>query len=95
MTAEPAGLELPTPGCEEALKELYEFLDGELTVERRSTIRLHLEGCQQCYEAFDFEAELRIVVSTRCREAVPESLRDRVAAALRQVSEGGGEVPAP
>ena len=88
MSTEPAGL-AATPDCEESLKELYEFLDGELTVERRSHIRVHLEGCQQCYEAFDFEAELRIVVSTRCREQVPDELRARVAEALRQVSEGG------
>ena len=88
MSIEPGEL-AATPDCEESLKELYEFLDGELTVERRSTIRLHLEGCQPCYEAFDFEAELRIVVSTRCREQVPDELRARVAEALRQVSEGG------
>lgn len=88
MSTEPSGLGA-TPDCEESLKELYEFLDGELTVERRSHIRAHLEGCQQCYEAFDFEAELRIVVSTRCREEVPESLRSKVLDALRQVGEGG------
>lgn len=88
MSTEPSGLGA-TPDCEESLKELYEFLDGELTVERRSNIRVHLEGCQQCYEAFDFEAELRIVVSTRCREQVPDSLREKIADALRQVSEGG------
>ncbi len=73
--------------CAESLKELYTFLDGELTVERRSTIRQHLDGCQNCYEAFDFEAELRIVVSAKCREEVPEELRARVAEALRNLSE--------
>ena len=88
MSIDPGEL-ASTPDCEESLKELYEFLDGELTIERRSHIRVHLEGCQQCYEAFDFEAELRIVVSTRCREQVPDELRARVAEALRQVSEGG------
>lgn len=70
--------------CAESLQELYTFLDGELTIERRQHIRAHLEGCQNCYEAFDFEAELRMVVSTRCREEVPESLRDRVARAIEQ-----------
>lgn len=70
--------------CADSLKELYTFLDGELTVERRLHIREHLDDCQNCYEAFDFEAELRIVVSTRCREEVPDSLRNRVAEALRQ-----------
>ena len=69
--------------CADSLKELYTFLDGELTTERRTHIRKHLDGCQDCYEAFDFEAELRIVVSTKCREEVPDELRARVA--------GGGQ----
>ena len=73
--------------CAGALEELYTFLDGELTVERRLHIREHLDGCQNCYEAFDFEAELRIVVSTKCREEVPDSLRERVAEALRKAQD--------
>ena len=78
------------PGdCAGALEELYSFLDGELTVERRTHIRQHLDGCQDCYEAFDFEAELRIVVSTKCRDEVPEQLRNRVAEALKHLGEGG------
>jgi mycothiol system anti-sigma-R factor len=76
--------------CAESLKELYTFLDGELTIERRTHIRQHLDGCQNCYEAFDFEAELRIVVSTKCRDEVPDELRSRVADALRKLSQGDG-----
>ena len=75
--------------CAESLKELYTFLDGELTIERRAHIQHHLEGCQNCYEAFDFEAELRIVVSTRCREEVPDQLRQRVADALKALGDAG------
>jgi mycothiol system anti-sigma-R factor len=75
--------------CAGALEELYSFLDGELTIERRAHIRQHLDGCQDCYEAFDFEAELRIVVSTKCRDEVPEQLRNRVADALKQLGDTG------
>jgi anti-sigma factor (TIGR02949 family) len=74
--------------CADSLKELYTFLDGELTPDTRDHIRAHLDGCVQCYEAFDFEAELRMVVSTRCRDEVPEALRNRVAEALRRLDEG-------
>ena len=73
--------------CSESIQELYTFLDGELTIERRRHIELHLDGCQDCYEAFDFEAELRIVISTRCREEVPDQLRARVADALREIQD--------
>lgn len=76
-----------TPDCAESLKELYSFLDGELTADRRQHIQEHLDGCHDCYGAFDFEAELRIVVSKRCKDEVPEALRDRVADALRELGE--------
>jgi mycothiol system anti-sigma-R factor len=80
--------ELGGGDCADSLKELYTFLDGELTIERRTNIRQHLDGCQDCYEAFDFEAELRIVVSTKCRDEVPDELRSRVADALKKLSQG-------
>jgi len=66
-------------GCEEALVALYTFLDGELTEARRVEIRHHLDDCSPCLEVFDFEAELRMVIRQRCRDQVPESLRQRVA----------------
>jgi mycothiol system anti-sigma-R factor len=89
---DPSGL-ASSEDCAESLKELYSFLDGELTVERRGHIAHHLDDCLQCYEAFDFEAELRIVISARCKEEVPEDLRDRVADALRQL--GADDQPGP
>lgn len=69
--------------CAAVVRRLYHFLDGELTEERRTAIRRHLDECGPCIDAFDFEAELRQVVASRCRERVPDSLRDRVAAAIR------------
>ena len=70
--------------CVEAVHLLYHYLDGELTTERRVLIRQHLDDCPPCGQAFDFEAELRVVVSQKCRETVPDHLRQRVADALRQ-----------
>lgn len=70
--------------CNEALEELYLFLDGELTEERRYTIKSHLEDCSGCFEAFDFEAELRIVIAHRCRDEVPESFKDKIAALIEE-----------
>jgi anti-sigma factor (TIGR02949 family) len=74
--------------CGEALHQLYGFLDGELSPDRRTTIRTHLDRCACCLEAFDFEAELRVVVSTCCRrDEVPEELRVRVVQAIRSLAE--------
>lgn len=68
--------------CEDSLHQLYSFLDGELTDERREAIQHHLDGCQPCAEPYDFEAELREIVRKKCQEQVPESLVEKVLKAL-------------
>jgi len=75
---------MPDENCDDALHELYGYLDGELTVERRTIIQQHLDDCPPCYEAFDFEAELRIVIARKCTETVPDSLKQRIADALAE-----------
>lgn len=79
--------------CVEVVKEIYTFLDGELTEARRTRIEFHLRGCSPCLEAFDFEAELRQLISKRCRDEVPETLRLRVLAALEQEAFGPSGAP--
>jgi mycothiol system anti-sigma-R factor len=82
------GLEVPPPSvsgfldCDETIERLYFYLDGELTEERRVEIRRHLDLCGPCVQAFGFETELRKVIANRCKDHVPDSLIDRVAAAL-------------
>lgn len=68
--------------CTETLHELYHFLDGELTDDKRAHIRNHLEDCPPCFEAFDFEAEIKAYIADKCRERVPDSLRARIADAI-------------
>lgn len=68
--------------CGEALRDLFVYLDGQLTIERRLVIKEHVERCAPCFERFSFEMELRQVVAHGCREAVPESLKLRIAEVL-------------
>ena len=77
--------------CNETLRELYLFLDGQLTDEDRAHIQQHLDDCSPCLAAFDFEAELREVVRCRCTDQVPESLRARIAHALEREPEASPE----
>jgi mycothiol system anti-sigma-R factor len=77
-----------TDDCRQALAVLYSYLDGELTLERRTVIRTHLDMCSPCGRSYTFESELRQVVSMRCQEKVPDALRDRIASALRRELEG-------
>jgi len=78
--------------CNETIERLYRFLDGELTDERRREIQHHLDECSPCLGAFDFEADLRIVIANRCKDHVPESLRQRVYDALVEEERAGRDL---
>ena len=67
--------------CEETLRELYAYLDHELAGPTHAAVAAHLEGCLDCLQVFDFQAELRIVIAQKCREQqVPASLLARIQA---------------
>lgn len=85
---------VPDVDCQETVRRLYLFLDGALTEERRRAIRFHLDGCGDCFEVLGFETELRRVVADRCKEHVPETLKQRIAEAIRQEQADRGEEPA-
>lgn len=68
--------------CNAVVQELYTFLDGELTQGRRLQIERHFSGCVDCHEVVEFHASLKLTIASRCRDAVPESLRLRITEAL-------------
>ena len=53
--------------CNETLRELYHYLDGELTDDDRGPHPAAPRRLPPCLEAFDFEAELRIVITQPVR----------------------------
>lgn len=75
-----------TVNCDEAVHQLYHYLDGELTEDRRLQISEHLNFCGPCGGAAEFEVELRQVVANRCKDHVPESLIRRIAEAIDEES---------
>ncbi len=83
----------PHTDCDDALHELYGFLDGELTDERRALITTHLDDCSPCLQAFDFENELRALVARKCRDEAPDSLRQRVADAIAHSDDAPDALP--
>jgi mycothiol system anti-sigma-R factor len=79
-----------TMNCDEAVHQLYHFLDGELTEERRVLISEHLTYCGPCGGAAEFEVELRLVIANHCKDRVPESLIRRIADAIDEESRQHG-----
>jgi anti-sigma factor (TIGR02949 family) len=68
------------PDCNETLRELELFLDHELSESARLEIHHHLEGCPDCLQAFDFHAELKTVIATKCHnDEMPPGLMSKIA----------------
>jgi mycothiol system anti-sigma-R factor len=82
--------------CNETLRELNTFLDGELAPQTHSAIRAHLEGCPDCLEAFDFHAELKIVVAQKCHnDEMPPGLLAKIENCFGEVFAEAPKTEAP
>lgn len=79
--------------CSETLRELEAFLDGELTTDTTEGIHAHLEGCMDCLQAFDFHAELRMVVREKCsNDEIPAGLLSRIEQCFGEDFDGDGRI---
>jgi mycothiol system anti-sigma-R factor len=72
--------------CDDALTNLYQYLDKELNTASSQTIKAHLDECNGCSDMFDFENRLKTVVHDRLAEDVPPEFIDRLHQALRDES---------
>lgn len=70
------------PVCDQALSEIYLYLDRELTWWRRRRIRRHLAACPGCLDGFSFEQRLKVVVRDCLAEEVPPDLLARLKAII-------------
>lgn len=71
--------------CESVMRQLWDYLDGELTAERMEQIRGHVDLCRRCYPQYEFERSFLDMLATRRRmHSNPERLRSQLLAALRE-----------
>jgi anti-sigma factor (TIGR02949 family) len=65
--------------CNDTIRELDSFLDGELPDDVRAHIHHHLNSCMDCLQAFDFQAELKQAIRRKCRnDEMPPGLLGRI-----------------
>jgi len=82
--------------CNETLRELDTFLDGELSDDARAGIDKHLDGCVDCLQAFDFHAELKHVIATKCgNDELPPGLVAKLERCLQTDFDGDGIIGEP
>jgi len=65
--------------CEDALRLIHEFLDGELDHVSRDKVKAHFDACGRCYPHLCLEESFREAVQTAARgEHAPPELKSRL-----------------
>ena len=64
--------------CDEALRLLAGFLDGELDGVSQAAVERHLDLCRGCYSRAEFERRLKAEIGRLGREDVPSGFESRV-----------------
>jgi anti-sigma factor (TIGR02949 family) len=73
--------------CQDALRLVHDFIDGELEGVSRAEVEAHFEVCKMCYPHLKLERRFRAALQRACtREKASEELRARVL----HIASGGG-----
>ena len=73
--------------CQEAVKQLWEYLDGAIAEADRDAIEEHLSFCRLCCGEVDFAHELRGFLAASADEQLPDDVRDRLLTQLDNLEE--------
>lgn len=72
--------------CDEALREVYFYLDAECDSGAKARIKGHLAQCVDCMQEYGIEQEVKALVARVCgSEAAPEGLILRLREKLSEV----------
>jgi anti-sigma factor (TIGR02949 family) len=75
--------------CNEILRSLDAFLDGELSVEDSRHFEDHVAACFPCHQRQEFRRVLRQVVRTKLIQCdLPHGLAERIRGAIHSPEDG-------
>ncbi len=74
--------------CSDAVRQLWEYLDGELPDQDRAKVDEHLAACLRCCGEAEFADELRRFFASHGQdEAIPDAVRQRLLTTLDSLPE--------
>ena len=73
--------------CAEAVKQLWDYLDGVVEESQRELIEEHLAFCRRCCGELEFAGELRGFLATHSADELPADVRDRLTATLGELGQ--------
>ena len=70
--------EATTIKCEDAIRLLAAYIDGELAAADQAAVHQHLDHCRSCYSRAEFETRLKLQVSMLGVHLERPGLEDRI-----------------
>jgi anti-sigma factor (TIGR02949 family) len=71
--------------CQEAVRRLWEYLDGTLGETDHVAVEQHLSFCRRCCGEAEFAEELRKFLRAAADVELPDDVRTRLAATLDEL----------
>ncbi|HEY5545597.1 MAG TPA: zf-HC2 domain-containing protein [Gemmatimonadaceae bacterium] len=69
--------------CQNAVRQLWDYLDAELDDQRMTEVKQHLDTCRHCLEHAEFgQRFIQALKRVRDRHVMPSAVRSQVIAVL-------------
>ncbi len=74
--------------CSEAVRQLWEYLDGTVGEADRQQLEEHLGRCRRCCAELEFAREMRAFLVDRGRDQIPPDVMARFDQTLEELERG-------
>lgn len=71
--------------CAEAVRQLWDYLDGIVEESQRAQVEEHLAFCRRCCGELEFAEELRAFLAAHAEDDLPPQVRARLVATLDEL----------
>lgn len=68
--------------CSEAVQQLWDYLENEVSAQDREAVEEHLAFCRRCCGEVEFAQELRGVLASAARVELPPAVEKRLTTVL-------------
>jgi mycothiol system anti-sigma-R factor len=72
--------------CAEAVRQLWDYLDGNVEESQRELVEEHLAFCRRCCGELEFAEELRGFLASHAENDLPPDVHARLTATLDELS---------
>ena len=71
--------------CSDAIKQLWDYLEGEVGEPERAALEEHLKACRTCCGDLEFSGELDSFLASRADIDLPADVHDRLVSFLAEL----------